>query len=51
MGDLEKDELDTMDAFNQVGADVMADDEREEEDDLAIADQINTFCESWEHLM
>ena len=51
MGDLEKDEVDSLDAFNQVDADVMADDEKEEEDDLAIADQINAYCESWEHLM
>lgn len=51
MGDLEKDELDTMDAFSQVGADVMADDEKEEEDELAINDQIASFCESFKHLM
>lgn len=51
MGDLEKDELDTMDAFNQVGAGVMADDEKEEEDELAINDQIASFCESFKHLM
>ena len=51
MGDLEKDELDTMGAFSQVGADVMADDEKEEEDELAINDQIASFCESFKHLM
>ena len=51
MGDLEKDELDTLDAFNQVGAGVMADDEKEEEDELAINDQIASFCESFKHLM
>lgn len=51
MGDLEKDELDTMDAYSQVGADIMADDEKEEEDDLAINDQIAAYCESFKHLI
>jgi hypothetical protein len=37
--------------MNQVGADVMADQEEQEEDDLRINDQIAAFCESWEHLM
>ena len=51
MGDLEKDEFAAQDAMNQVGADVMADQEEQEEDDLRINDQIAAFCESWEHLM
>ena len=51
MGDLEKDELDTMDAYSQVGAGIMADDEKEEEDDLAINDQIAAYCESFKHLI
>ena len=51
MGDIEKDELASVDAMNQVGADVMADREAEEEDDLRINDQIAAFCESWGHLM
>ena len=51
MCDLEKDELDSIDAMNAVSANVMADDEQEEEDDLAIQKEIAGFCESLEHLM
>ena len=51
MGDLEKDELASQDAMGMVGADVMADQEEQEEDDLRINDQIAAFCESWKHLM
>ena len=51
MGDLEKDELGSVDALNQVGADVMADQEKEEEDDLAIFNQIQSFAESFKHLI
>ena len=50
MGDLEKDELSSVDAMNQVGADVMADDEQEEEDDLKINSDIAAFVESFRHL-
>jgi hypothetical protein len=51
MGDLEKDELASQDAMGMVDADVMADAEKEEEDDLAINSQIEAFCESYKHLM
>lgn len=51
MGDLEKDELGSVDALNQVGADVMADQEKEEEDDLEIFNQIQSFAESFKHLI
>ena len=51
MGDLEKDELDSIDAMSAVTADVMADDEQEEENELAIQKEIAGFCESLEHLM
>ena len=51
MGDLEKDELSSIDALNQVGADVMADQEKEEEDDLEIYNQIQSFAESFKHLI
>ena len=50
MCDLEKDELDSIDAMNMVGADVMADAEEEEEDDLAINADIANFVESFKHL-
>lgn len=51
MGTLEKDELDSMDAMNQIGAGIMADQEAEEEDELAIDDQIDKFVESFKHLI
>lgn len=51
MGDLEKDELASQDAFGMVNNDIMSDQEKEEEDDLKINDQIAAFCESWKHLM
>ena len=51
MGDLEKDELDQAPALSQVGADVMADQEAEEEDDLKINNDIAAFCESFKHLI
>ena len=51
MGDLEKDELASQDAFGMVNTDVMADQEQEEEDELAINDQIAAYCESFKHLM
>ena len=51
MYDLEKDELDSIDAMNAVSANVMADDEKEEENDLAIQKEIAGFCESLEHLI
>ena len=51
MGDLEKDEVDLAPAYDLVGADVMADQEQEEEDDLAINDQIAAFCENFKHLI
>lgn len=51
MGDLEKDELDSLDAMGQIGTDIMADQEKEEEDDLAINDQIAAFCENFKHLI
>ena len=51
MGDLEKDELATQDAFGMVNNDIMADQEAEEEDDLKINDQIAAYCESFKHLM
>lgn len=51
MGDLEKDEVDLAPAYDMVGADVMADQEQEEEDDLAINDQIAAFCENFKHLI
>lgn len=51
MGDLEKDELDQAPALDQVGADVMADQEAEEEDDLKINNDIAAFCESFKHLL
>ena len=51
MGDLEKDEIDQAPAYDMVGADVMADQEQEEEDDLAINNQIASFCESFGHLI
>lgn len=51
MGDLEKDELDSQDALGQVGADVMADQEQDEEDDLKVNADIAAFCESFKHLI
>ena len=51
MGDLEKDELSSQDALSQVSADVMADQEKEEEDDLEIYNQIQSFAESFKHLI
>lgn len=51
MGDLEKDELDQAPAMDQVGADVLADQEEEEEDDLKINSDIEAFCESFKHLL
>ena len=51
MYDLEKDELASQDAMNMVGADVMADQEAEEENDLEINNKIAAFCESWKHLI
>ena len=51
MGDLEKDELASQDALSQVSADVMADQEKEEEDDLEIYNQIQSFAESFKHLI
>lgn len=50
MCDLEKDELASQDAMNMVGADVMADDEAAEEDDLKINNDIASFVESFKHL-
>ena len=51
LGDLEKDEIDQAPAYDMVGADVMADQEQEEEDDLAINNQIAAFCENFKHLI
>lgn len=51
MGDLEKDELDQAPAMDQVGSNVMADQEEEEEDDLKINSDIEAFCESFKHLL
>ena len=51
MGTLEKDELDSREAMGMVGADVMADQEQEEEDELAIQDEIASFVESFKHLI
>ena len=50
MGDLEKDELASQDALGMVGADVMADQEEQEEDDLKINNDIAAFVESFKHL-
>lgn len=50
MGDLEKDELASQDAMGMVGADVLADQEAEEEDDLKINNDIAAFVESFKHL-
>ena len=50
MGDLEKDELASQDAMGMVGADVMADQEEQEEDDLKINNDIAAFVESFKHL-
>lgn len=51
MTDLEKDEVDLQDGFMKVGQDVMDDEEQQEEDDLAIATQIDQFAESFKHLI
>lgn len=51
MGDLEKDEIDQAPAMDQVGSNVMADQEEEEEDDLKINNDIAAFCESFKHLL
>ena len=50
MCDLEKDELASQNAMNMIGADVMADQEKDEEDDLAINADIAAFVESFKHL-
>lgn len=50
MGDLEKDELASQDAMSMVGADVMADQEQDEEDELAINADVAAFVESFKHL-
>ena len=50
MYDLEKDELASQDAMNMIGADVMADQEQDEEDDLAINADVAAFVESFKHL-
>ena len=50
MCDLEKDELASQDAMNTIGADVMADQEQDEEDDLAINADVAAFVESFKHL-
>ena len=50
MSDLEKDELASQDAMGMVGADVMADQEQDEEDDLAINADVAAFVESFKHL-
>ena len=50
MSDLEKDELASQDAMNMIGADVMADQEQDEEDDLAINADVAAFVESFKHL-
>ena len=50
MYDLEKDELASQDAMSAIGADVMADDEAEEEDELKINNDIAAFVESFKHL-
>lgn len=51
MGELEKGEVDSMDAMNMVGADVMADQEAEEEDDLKVMQEIQSFAEAFKHLI
>ena len=50
MCDLEKDELASQDAMTQIGADVMADQEQDEEDELAINADVAAFVESFKHL-
>ena len=50
MCDLEKDELASQDAMNMIGADVMADQEQDEEDDLAINADVARFVESFKYL-
>lgn len=50
MGDLEKDELAAQDAMSMIGADVMADQEQDEEDELAINADVAAFVESFKHL-
>ena len=46
MGEMEKDSIDFQAPMTAVGNDVMAAAEKEEEDDLAIANQIAAYCES-----
>ena len=50
MGDLEKDELAAQDAMSMIGADVMADQEQDEEDELAINADVAAFVENFKHL-
>ena len=51
MNDVERDEYAMKPALDQVGSDIMSDQEAEEEDDLAINNQIAAFCESFTHLI
>ena len=51
MGTLEKDELDSIDAMGQVANDVMAGQEEEEEDDLKVMQEIQSFAEAFKHLI
>ena len=51
MGTLEKDELDSVDAMGQVANDVMAGHEEEEEDDLKVMQEIQSFAEAFKHLI
>ena len=51
MNDVERDEYAMQPALDQVGSDIMSDQEAEEEDDLAINNQIAAFCESFTHLI
>ena len=51
MGTLEKDELDSVDAMGQVANDVMAGQEEEEEDDLKVMQEIQSFAEAFKHLI
>lgn len=50
MGDLEKDELAAQDAMGMIGSDVMANQEQDEEDELAINADVAAFVESFKHL-
>ena len=51
MSTLEKDELDSVDAMGQVANDVMAGQEEEEEDDLKVMQEIQSFAEAFKHLI